>query len=501
MYSKPGDMFDRDEEWAALSRFAADDRPGATLGVVSGRRRQGKTFLLDALCRASDGFFFEATEATDAESLRRIGALLGGYTRAPFPPRPADWHEVLDAVLRLGEEQPVTAVIDEFPYLAKANPSLPSVIQAAFGPRRAERLRSRTRLLLCGSAMSFMGRLLSGAAPLRGRAALEMVVPTLDFRQAARFWSVEDPRLAVLLYSVVGGTPAYRDGVAGGLAPESLANFDRWVADNVLNRFSPLFREARYLLAEEPDIRDNAVYHSVLAAVAEGNATRGGIAGYLERKATDISHHLSVLEDAGLLTREVDAFRPGRSVYRICEPLIVFHHAIMRPEWSRLERRGQAAQVWRDSARRFAGSVVGPRFEQICRDWVQDYAVEEVAGGAVAQVCQGVVNDTEQKTAHQVDVVVFGNDAARQRVLLAIGEAKWAEPMGSGHLARLQRVRELLIRNGQPGAQTARLLCFGGAEPSGQLRRAAAAGQVRLVGLADLYDPGSGREASPLDRG
>jgi uncharacterized protein len=487
MFSKPADMFDRDEEWAALSRFAVDDRPSATLGVVSGRRRQGKTFLLDALCRASDGFFFEATEAADAESLRRIGALLGDYMSAPFPPRPADWHEVLDVMLRLGEEQPVTAVIDEFPYLVRANPSLPSVIQAAFGPRRKERLRSRTRLLLCGSAMSFMGRLLSGAAPLRGRAGLEMVVPTLDFRQAARFWSVDDPRLAVLLYSVVGGTPAYRDGVAGGRGPASLADFDRWVVDNVLNRFSPLFREARYLLAEEPDIRDNAVYHTVLSAVAEGNATRGGIAGYLERKATDISHHLSVLENAGLLSREVDAFRTGRSVYRICEPLIVFYHAIMRPEWSRLERRGQAARVWQDSARRFAGSVVGPQFEQVCRDWVQDYAPEEVAGGVVAQVGQGVVNDPERKTAHQVDIAVFGNDDTGQRVLLAVGEAKWQEALGAGHLARLQRVRELLVRNGQPGAQSARLLCFGGAEPSGQLRRTAAAGEVRLVGLGELY--------------
>jgi hypothetical protein len=394
---------------------------------------------------------------------------------------------VLDALPRLGEDRPVTAVIDEFPYLARANPSLPSVIQAAFGPRREERMHTRTRLLLCGSAMSFMGRLLSGTAPLRGRAGLEMIVPTLDFRQAALFWSVGDPRLAVLLYSVVGGTPAYRDGVAGGQAPQSFADFDRWVPDNVLGRFRPLFREARYLLAEEPDIRDNAVYHAVLAAVAEGNATRGGIAGYLERKATDISHHLSVLEDAGLLTRDVDAFRPGRSIYRICEPLVVFYHAIMRPEWSRLERRGQAGQVWKDSSRRFAGSVVGPRFEQICRDWTQDYAPEEVPGGVVAQVGQGVVNDPERKTVHQIDVVVFGNDDAGQRILLAIGEAKWAETMGTGHLARLQRVRELLIRNGQPGAQTARLLCFSTAEPSGQLRRASEAGKVRLVGLDDLY--------------
>jgi uncharacterized protein len=487
VFTKPPDMFDRDEEWAALSRFAADDRPGATLGVVSGRRRQGKTFLLDALSKASGGFFFEATEATDTESLRRIGAQLSGYAGAPLPLRPANWHEVLDALLALGDDRPVTVAIDEFPYLAKAHPELPSVIQAAFGPRREERLRSRTRLLLCGSAMSFMGRLLSGTAPLRGRAGLEMIVPTLDYRLAAQFWEIGDPRLAVLLYSIVGGTPAYRDGVAGGRGPQSVADLDYWVPENVLSRFSPLFREARYLLAEEPDIRDSAVYHSILSAVAEGNGTRGGIAGYLERKATDISHHLSVLEDAGLLARDVDVFRPGRSVYRISEPLIAFYHAIMRPEWSRLERRGQAAQVWRDSAHRFTAAVVGPRFEQICRDWMQAYAPPEINGIPVSQVGSGLVNDAEQKKSHQVDVAALGNDPGGRRVLLAIGEAKWAETIGTGHLARLRRIRELLIRAGQPGAETARLLLFGSTEPSPELRTLAANGEVQFVDLHDLY--------------
>jgi hypothetical protein len=38
-----------------------------------------------------------------------------------------------------------------------------------------------------------------------------------------------------------------------------------------------LFRQARYLLAEESEIRDPSLYHSVLAAVAEGNNTGCGI--------------------------------------------------------------------------------------------------------------------------------------------------------------------------------------------------------------------------------
>ena len=73
---KPSHVFDRDREWKALADFAADGRPEATLGIVSGRRRQGKTYLLRSLAAATGGFFFEAAEATEADSLRMFGAAL-----------------------------------------------------------------------------------------------------------------------------------------------------------------------------------------------------------------------------------------------------------------------------------------------------------------------------------------------------------------------------------------------------------------------------------------
>jgi hypothetical protein len=87
---------------------------------------------------------------------------------------------------------------------------------------------------------------------------------------------------------------AYRREYVRDDAPRSLADFDSWVVRTVLNPASPLFREGRYLLAEEPDLRDPALYHSVLAAIAEGNASRGGIAGCVGRKATEVPHPLSV---------------------------------------------------------------------------------------------------------------------------------------------------------------------------------------------------------------
>jgi hypothetical protein len=55
----------RAREWEGLDSFVARGQPTATLHVVSGRRRQGKSFLLEALARETGGLY------------------LGGNVRAP----------------------------------------------------------------------------------------------------------------------------------------------------------------------------------------------------------------------------------------------------------------------------------------------------------------------------------------------------------------------------------------------------------------------------------
>jgi hypothetical protein len=79
----------------------------------------------------------------------------------------------------IAADRPRIAVIDEFPLLARASPALPSIIERALDPA-AQRTNTPVRLLLCGSALSFMGKLLSGPAPLRGLAGLELIVSTLS---------------------------------------------------------------------------------------------------------------------------------------------------------------------------------------------------------------------------------------------------------------------------------------------------------------------------------
>ena len=486
--AKPADMFDRDVEWMALAAFASDARPGATLGVVSGRRRQGKTFLLRALCEATGGFYFAADEATDGESLNQLGTALGEYLKLSAGVRLRDWREAVDALLQLGSERPTPVVIDEFPYLAKANPALPSILQNAIAPRRPEREGSRSRLLLCGSAMTFMGTLLSGSAPLRGRAGLELIVPTLDYQLAAQFWGITDPALAVKVHAIVGGTPAYRREFARDDIPADGGDFDSWVKRTVLNPSSPLFREARYLLAAEADLRDLGLYHSVLAAIADGNTTRGHIARFIGRKSGDLAHPLNVLMDCGLVVRRSDAFRQNQTSYEIAEPLVTFYHAVMRPIWSDLAHTRNPARLWERSQPRFTANVLGSHFEQLARHWCRYFAPEEIVGGFPSSVEPGTVNDAAAKKTHQVDIVASGPEDDRE-ALLAIGEVEWRETMGLDHLDRLRHIRGLLTAQGRVGAATARLLCLSGAGFSAELQQEAdRAGDVRLLAPADLYE-------------
>lgn len=481
MIAKPEHIFDREREWAGLAAFAGNGYPGAMLGVVSGRRRQGKSFLLEALASATGGLYFPAVEATEAVSLRAFTAAL--VRQGVSVTRPLDnWDDAVALLFSAVTGESRVVVIDEFPFLVKASQSLPSIIQRELGPGGSGQ-RSTVRLLLCGSAMSVMGGLLAGHAPLRGRASLELLVHPFSYRDAARFWGTEDPELAVLLHAVTGGTPAYRREFVAYDAPQDRQDFDPWVLRTVLNPQSPLFREARYLLAEETEIRDPALYHSVLAAIADGNRTNGAIASYVGRKSADITHPLNVLEDAALISREADVFRRGRWLYRVTEPLITFYEVVMRPEWYRLEA-GQAEEVWRDQRGDFLSRVVGPHFEALCRLFVMQ-AGPGPFGAPVGEVGSGIVNDPANRTQIEIDVAVLAPpEPGRPRKLLSLGEVKWGEMMTPRHAARLARARDLLAATFDVSGCV--LACYSAAGFSNSLRSAAGP-DLMLIPPGDLY--------------
>lgn len=478
MKRKPDQIFDRDREWRALAGFA--DAPGPQLGIVSGRRRQGKTFLLTGLVRKTGGFYFGATEATEADALRRFGEALVQFSGDAVVPNFRDWAEAVTSLFRVAAATSNPMVVDEFPYLTRAAPELPSLLQKEFD--QAVYDDRPVRLLLCGSAMSVMGKLLSGNAPLRGRATLEMVVQPFTYRTAAEFWGIDDPNLAVRVHAIAGGTPAYRRFV-GGDAPQSADDFDNWVKRAVLNPERPLFREARYVLEEGTDVRDSAIYHSLLAAIATGNHTRGGIANYVGRKGSDIGHHLNVLEDCGLIRREPDVFHASRSAYVVAEPLVTFYQAVMRPDWGLLES-GYGENVWENNRQVFSAQVLGPHFEELCREFAT--VAPDLFGDLPGEVGQGTVYDRTTHEQIQIDVAVLAPQRPNQRRrLLSLGEAKWGKKLGRRHLDRLRRARDILAAQGYDTDDTV-LALYSGNGFDARLGKSAG-DDVITVGLEQLY--------------
>jgi hypothetical protein len=485
---KPDYIFDRVDEWQALAEFATDDRLGATLGMVSGRRRQGKTLLLESMCEELGGLYFTVPEdMPESEHLRRLAEALAAFNGG-LPPQLDSWDRAIEALFGLGVgDRPVLVVLDEFPYMARSAPGLPSIIQHALSPRGRARTGSRTRLILCGSSIAFMGQLVSGSAALFGRARFSLMVRAFDFRAAARFWGVShDLQLATALFAMVGGTPAYIEYASS--VPGSLAELDEWVTRNLLNSTNMLFRQPRMLLSEDSAFSQIGMYGTVLSALAEGSRTVSGIAQRVGRSTSDVNHYVKGLTDGGFLSHVPDAFRANRAEYQITDALIRFHHAIVYPNWSRLDlyRPERVARLWAESAETFRTQVMGPTFEDMCRVWTQEFASADTLAGQPDIVSHGVLNDPAGRSQRQLDVVVRDS----RRGLVAIGEVKSGEVIGHGHLAKLREAVDLLRaqRHVDADAQPV-LLFFSGAGFTLELAAEAAAsgGAVQLIGPERLY--------------
>lgn len=116
--------------------------------------------------------------------MNELGSVIAEVVGAPAPLQLPDWETAISTLMKLGADGPFTVILDEYPYLGEQTPELDSIIQRAFGHGSTLREQNQCRLILCGSAMSVMAELLSGTAPLRGRASLDLRISPFDFRDA-----------------------------------------------------------------------------------------------------------------------------------------------------------------------------------------------------------------------------------------------------------------------------------------------------------------------------
>ena len=488
---KPAALFGRTHEWDELTRFSADPAPGLRIGVVRGRRRHGKSFLLEHLCRAVDGVYTLALQQSRAMALDRFADSLAqglGFRVGRF----TSWVEALDTAAdaltsrRREAAQPPLLVLDEFPYLVTHSPELPSVLQALYDQRGPSSGKPPLRIILCGSAISTMSTLLAGDQALRGRAVIDMRIGPFGFRDAAEYWRVGDSETAFLVDAVLGGAAGYRD-VVGDPPDPGDEGFYAWLARSVFNPSHILFTEPEYLLAEDPRISDRATYHAIWEAVASGAATPTQIGGLVGMDAKSLTYHLNIMKAAAFIRYEQDLLLQRKPVITVSDPIVRFHDLIVRPNLVDFEmREGRAA--WERSRETFSSKVLGPHFEDLARQWTLRYG-RELGLDDVGQVGTTTVACREHR-GHEVDVVALSR-ASRARDkgarITLLGEAKATNKSRTvSDLRRLEHIRDLLCAQGWD-ADGCVLAVYSRSGHAPDLVEAGTAGSALLVGMRDLY--------------
>ena len=157
--------------------------------------------------------------------------------------------------------------------------------------------KSRLYFILCGSSMSFMEyQVLGYESPLYGRRTAQLKIQALNYREITAFHPELEAADQALLYGVTGGIPHYINKL------EVEDNLDDAILENLFNTSSYLFEEPENLLKQE--LREPAVYNSVIAAIAGGASRVNEISTKAGLESGTCIKYLKVLLDLGIVKKE-----------------------------------------------------------------------------------------------------------------------------------------------------------------------------------------------------
>ena len=363
---------DRQEELARLDRVAAAEEGG--LVVIYGRRRVGKTRLLLEWAAKHAGLYTVADQSV-AELQRRyfaeaLGERLPGFADVEY----RDWRSLLSRLTReaqlAGWQGPL--ILDELPYLVLASPELPSVLQRWIDH---EASAARLKVAIAGSSQRMMqGFVLSGNAPLFGRAKEILEIQPLSPAHLADVFDVPDGVRWVELYTAWGGIPRYWE-----LAQETGGSVQSQVDHLVLDPLGPLHREPdRLLLEEVPSALET---RPLLDAIGAGAHRVSEIAGRLGRPATSMARPLDRLMGLGLVRRELpfgEDEKSKRGLYKIADPFFRLWFRVVAPYRAQLASGTPAAR--RQLFARFWDSLCAQAWEELCRQQVPRLPAEKLPG-------------------------------------------------------------------------------------------------------------------------
>jgi AAA+ ATPase superfamily predicted ATPase len=423
-WAAAGEFVNRDAELARLETWWAS--PQREPINLYGRRRVGKSWLFRRFAHGKPAVILVADRVAPGQQLNSMAAQLEG----PLGVRPQldDVPTLFRLLYQLARRQKVLVVVDEFPYLlgttTHEQQTNLSAIQAVM---EQERDASKIKLVLTGSVIAQMESLQAEKSPLHGR-LLPLPLRPLPFAHARQFMTFTDPLDQLTCYSVAGGMPRYLHALGG---QDLLGE----IATQIADRYGPFFNEPRTLLQTE--LREPAVYFSVLSRLARMPQSASVIAADLRMESNQTTKYLTVLESLQLVSRRapIGARVDHRSTQWKCDDHFVrFWFRFILPYQDLLEAGMDARAHVENVVAPQLPDHTAPVFEEVLTDWVRRRHDGKASGvGGWWGPALNARRAEKSRFTEEIDTV-----AVAGRTVLAACEAKWTtKPLAASVLTSL----------------------------------------------------------------
>ena len=414
----------RERELEDLLRMYQED--AFQLFVLYGRRRVGKTTLLNEFCKDKNSIFYSAEQSNDKRNLEKFSQLVfshyGEETLEPF----SSWEKALTYISNRQAGERLVIVIDEFPYLVKKNRALLSELQHLIDHKLKD---TRLFIILCGSYMGFMEKeVLGSKSPLFGRRTGQLHMKPFDYKTSLAFLEGFSDEDKLRLYGAFGGTALYLQQVKGGLTLEEN------IKDAFLRVTAYLYEEPLLLLRQE--VQEPGVYSAIIEAISAGATKSNEISTRIGEENAKCIKYINTLCELGILYKETpfgEKDTSRKTIYAISDFMFRFWYRYVFANRSLVETGARDA-VWKKRIEPSYNEYMGIVFERVCRD----YLVRENTKGNLPILFTDIGrwwgNDPATRSQVEIDLVANdGND-------YLFCECKWRnEPLD---LAVLKKLRE-----------------------------------------------------------
>ncbi len=422
-------FYDRKAEMRELERIYGLSGKSMHLTVLVGRRRVGKTRLVEEFMRDKPHIYLFVSRKSSTLLLEEFSeALRNFFGNSPHFDR---WDDLFEYVFTHSGEKMVL-VIDEFQNFRYSAPEVFSILQKVYDRHKG---LGNVHIIALGSYISMMKRIFQDSAePLFGRAS--EIMHLKEFPAGTVFSIVRDmgysPEEGMELYSIFGGLPKYyimleEQHLTQRKMPEVLKR-------SFFTDFSLLRDEVKGMLIE--DFGANySTYFSILEAISHGYGTFTAISDKTGIKRESLSKYIQILrDDFGLISPHIPVTKEGRSKstrYRISDNLVDFWFRFVFSQNSLIETGNYDAALKKtlDELPRFT-SV---RFEETVREAVRNEFGYETTGAWWS------------RRGEEIDIVAISR--GKREVLF--GEVKWRNrKMSCAALKELKRKAELTDLDG-----------------------------------------------------